>query len=138
MSKVYLFDQDSEEVVAVGQQTDETVVVSDENFTSFDDVAVIAARDFYLDERVQGIVPEGTHHTQIHVECTVCGFETVFGVRALMQDTTYGRTELNGYPKPKCSCDGCGENAWREVERQLGPCDWSDSFDWAEPPSPEN
>lgn len=55
-------------------------------------------QSFYQHDAVQDAVPQSTRGAQVHVECMVCGFETVYGVRALIK---YGRwpNERNGYPK---------------------------------------
>lgn len=89
---------------------------------------VIPVDEFYDHEAVSDLVPEGSQHgCQVHVKCLNCGFETVYGLNAL-----YGRYGSNDHPE--ANCDECELNVWEEVERQYSPCDWSDSFEWAEAP----
>lgn len=136
MERVYLYDTKSEEVVGTGKQTDTGLVISDEAVEKYGSpsVVVIPKSEFYMDERVSDeVVPTQRRGTQVHVACMCCGFETVYGVRALIRSSRWD-SKRNGYPQRSASCRECGENAWKEVERQYGPCDWSDSFEWADPP----
>jgi len=131
---VYLYDSVSEEIVGEGiRNSDGCVVVQDSELGSIGEFVVIGKDEFYHHEDIQDVVPKGMGRTQVHVECMACGFETVYGVRALIRDSRF-EMERNGYPKWHQSCQECGENVWKEIRRQSGTCDWSDTFEWAEAP----
>lgn len=134
MEEVYLFDAESELVVGEGVRNEEgCVVVKDESLSALTEFTVIPKDSFYQHELIQDIVPQGRRGTQVHVECMKCGFETVFGVRALIRSSRW-ESKRDGYPKRSSGCRECGENVWKEVSRQRSPCDWSDEFEWADSP----
>jgi hypothetical protein len=128
---VYLFDPAEQTVVGIGKTTDDErdmVYVEDEELLQRDDLKAIPKAEFYEDEAVQGSVPkENQLGTQIHVRCMNFGFDTVYGIKALIPDG-------NTYPQTGATCQDCGENVWKEMERKNAPCDWSKKFEWAEPP----
>lgn len=128
MEEVYIVDMEDETILGVGKRNESGEVVVSVDLERVNEFEVVPVIGFYEAECLDGIVAEGLRGTQVHVECMKCGFETVYGVKALMRE----RGTREGYPKK--ACQECGANAWREVERQTGTCDWSDSFDWAEPP----
>lgn len=133
MERVYLFDPDAKTVVEKGKQNSRGTVVVDGELTGVSDFIAIPVKSFYQHEAVQNVVPKGQVGTQAHVKCMCCGFETVYGAFALIKDVSW-ENKRNGYPKRSNSCRECGENAWKEIRWQSGTCDWSDSFEWADPP----
>jgi len=134
MEEVYLFDAESASVIGEGIRNEEgCVVVQDESLSSLTEFTVIPKMEFYMHPEVQDVVPQSRRGTQVHVECMYCGFETVFGVRALIRSSRW-ESDRNGYPNRSSSCRECEENVWKEVQRQAGTCDWSAEFDWADPP----
>lgn len=134
MEEVYLFDSESETIVGEGVRNEEgCVVVQDESLSALTQFTVIPKSGFYYHESVQEVVPQSRRGTQVHVECMKCGFETVYGVRALIRSSRW-ESKRDGYPQRSAGCQECGANVWKEVCRQFGTCDWSDEFEWADPP----